>query len=186
MIYFVIGASGSGKTACLPYLKQLLRNFTIFDFDDIGVPENADSKWRQEATEEWIHRLTPNHQSPCCLLGQMVPGEILASPSAKDNDNIFIILLDCADATRIERLRKRKDCEVNQNTLNWAAWLRMHCIDPTWEQHVITHNCSSVMNFELWTELDHWPRFMQVQTIDTTFLSVAEVAQHIVTSINSR
>ena len=29
----------------------------FYDFDDIGVPENADKKWRQETTEAWIKLL---------------------------------------------------------------------------------------------------------------------------------
>ena len=82
MIYFIIGASGSGKTACLEPLKNLLPEFTLYDFDDIGVPDNADKKWRQEATEKWIKKLrTDSESKDICLLGQMVPAEIVSSPS---------------------------------------------------------------------------------------------------------
>jgi hypothetical protein len=54
MIYFVTGASGAGKAACIPYLKKLLPNIKIFDFDEVGVPENADKIWRQKSTEYWL------------------------------------------------------------------------------------------------------------------------------------
>lgn len=38
-LYFIGGASGSGKTAVIPYLKELLsEHFAVYDFDDIGVP----------------------------------------------------------------------------------------------------------------------------------------------------
>ena len=49
--YFIIGASGSGKTAIIPHLKKLLGNdMAVYDFDDSGVPDGADKKWRQEST----------------------------------------------------------------------------------------------------------------------------------------
>ena len=47
-LYFIGGASGSGKTAVMPYLKELLGDgIAVYDFDDIGVPDNADKKLRQ-------------------------------------------------------------------------------------------------------------------------------------------
>jgi len=46
-LYFISGASGSGKTAVMPYLKELLGDgIAVDDFDDIGVPEGANKKWR--------------------------------------------------------------------------------------------------------------------------------------------
>ena len=54
-LYFIGGASGSGKTAIKKNLQKLLGDeiavFEIDDSDDIQVPDNADKKWRQEATE---------------------------------------------------------------------------------------------------------------------------------------
>jgi uridine kinase len=44
-LYFIGGASGSGKTAVMPYLKELLKDdIAVYDFDDIGVPQGADKK----------------------------------------------------------------------------------------------------------------------------------------------
>jgi uridine kinase len=44
-LYFIGGASGSGKTAVMPHLQELLGNgIAVYDFDDIGVPEGADKK----------------------------------------------------------------------------------------------------------------------------------------------
>ena len=99
--HFIIGASGSGKSACLKELKALLVDYDIFDFDDIGVPDNADKIWRQETTEQWLQRLVES-ESPnkFCLLGQMVLGEILACPSTKKLEQINIYLLDCSDQIR--------------------------------------------------------------------------------------
>lgn len=45
--YFVAGANGSGKTAIMLDLKKILVDaVVVYDFDDIGVPEGADKKWR--------------------------------------------------------------------------------------------------------------------------------------------
>lgn len=47
-LYFIGGASGSGKTAIMPELQKILGSeIKVYDFDDIGVPEGADKKWRQ-------------------------------------------------------------------------------------------------------------------------------------------
>ena len=41
-LYFIGGASGSGKTAVMLHLKKLLGDgIAVYDFDDIGVPEDA-------------------------------------------------------------------------------------------------------------------------------------------------
>jgi len=41
-LFIISGASGSGKTAILQNLKkQLPSSFSVYDFDDIGVPKNA-------------------------------------------------------------------------------------------------------------------------------------------------
>ena len=82
-LYFIGGASGGGKTAVMPYLKKLLGDgIAVYDFDDIGVPEGADKKWRQESTEKWLQKLLSEGKD-ACLLGQIVLGEILSCPSVK-------------------------------------------------------------------------------------------------------
>ncbi len=95
MIYFIAGASGSGKSANIPFLKKIL-DMPIYDFDDIGVPADADTTWRQESTEKWIQKYLQEQKShpDICLLGQMVLGEILAFPSAKQLGKINFCLLD--------------------------------------------------------------------------------------------
>lgn len=50
-LHFISGASDTGKTSIIPYLKKLLeKEVAVHDFDDIGVPNNLDNKWRQKST----------------------------------------------------------------------------------------------------------------------------------------
>lgn len=106
-IYFIGGASGSGKTAVIPHVQKILGNrLDVYDFDDIGVPENADKKWRQRLTEMWLTKLLSKGKD-ACILGQIVLGEILACPSAKHLSKVNFCLLDVSDFVRVQRLKRR-------------------------------------------------------------------------------
>lgn len=176
-LYFVIGASGSGKTAIIPELKRHLRyQFNVYDFDEIGMPEGADKKWRQESTEAWLQKLLKEDRDSC-LHGQMVLGEILACPSSSKLDKVNICLLDVNDFERIQRLRKSNTHgSVDQHMLNWSAWLRMHHQDPQWMQQVVKEDCWNQLNFSNWENLDNWTEKANIQFIETTKLSIKEVA----------
>jgi hypothetical protein len=135
--------------------KLLPDNIKVFDFDDVGVPENADRVWRQKSTEYWIKK-TIEYQSnnrDICVCGTSVLGEILASPSMPQVNDIAVCLLDCSDWVRIERLHKRGTYGANQDMLNWAVWLRMHSVDPKWHQDVIKEACWEKMQWNRW---DTW------------------------------
>jgi dephospho-CoA kinase len=184
-IYFIAGASGSGKSAILDHLKQKLDNsIDVFDFDNIGVPKDADTKWRQQATEQWIKQLV-NLDKENVLLGQMVLGEILASPSASKLGKVHFALLDVSDKERINRLKKRNTYGIDQHSLNWASWLRMHHEDPQWQQHVIKDNAWPDMQFSRWDSLNKWKPLASIEILDTTGLSIDQVASLIKDWINS-
>lgn len=55
-IYFISGVNGAGKTSIMPYLRTLLPGdkYEIHDFDERGVPENADGSWRILETKYWV------------------------------------------------------------------------------------------------------------------------------------
>ncbi|WP_258075487.1 GNAT family N-acetyltransferase [Legionella pneumophila] len=184
-LYFIGGASGSGKTAVMPYLKEVLsEHFAVYDFDDIGVPEGADKKWRQESTEIWIKKLLSEGKD-ACLLGQMVLGEILGSPSARQIDKIHFCLLDVSDFERIQRLEKRNTYGADQNMLNWSAWLRMHHQDPKWAVQVIQESAASIMDFGRFNQLANYSDSANVLILDTTDLSLKELAWKIAEWIKS-
>lgn len=196
-LYFIGGASGSGKTAVMPHLKELLGDdIAVYDFDDIGVPEGADKKWRGESTEKWLQKLL-NEGKDACLLGQIVLGEILSCPSAKHIDKINFCLLDASDFERIGRLKTRlrqgsggqerntdlsteaRRAQVDQNMLNWSAWLRMHHQDPQWAPHVLKEDCWNELSFSPWDQLEAWDRKAFVKIFDTTRLTINQVAESI-------
>lgn len=175
-LYFIAGASGSGKTAMMNDLQSLLgHSVAVYDFDDIGVPEGADKKWRQESTEKWLQKLLKDGKD-ACLLGQIVLGEILACASAQHIKKINFCLLDVSDFERIQRLKKRNTYGADQNMLNWSAWLRMHHQAPQWVQHVIKDDCWDGLVFSRWDQLNHWDSLADVTLLDTTALSIPEVS----------
>jgi gluconate kinase len=175
--YFIGGASGSGKTAVMPYLKELVGDgIAVYDFDDIGVPEGADKKWRQESTEKWLQKLLSEGKN-ACLLGQIVLGEILSCTSAKQIDKINFCFLDVSDFKRIGRLKKRNTYGIDQNMLNWSSWLRMHHQDPQWTPHVIQEDAASIMDFRQFNNLASYKEVANVKILDTTDLALHEVAR---------
>lgn len=178
-LYFVGGASGSGKTAIIPALQKLLGDETkAYDFDDIGVPVDADKKWRQESTEKWLQKLL-NNRNNACLLGQIVLGEMLACPSAIKIDKVNFCLLDVSDFERIQRLKKHNIYNADQHMLNWSAWLRMHHQDPQWAQHVIKEGAWERLDFSVWDQELAWPQSVKKEIIDTTTFSIQKVAEQV-------
>jgi len=55
-IYFISGVNGVGKTSIMPFMKTLLpsEKYEIHDFDERGVPANADGNWRISETKYWV------------------------------------------------------------------------------------------------------------------------------------
>jgi len=184
-IYFITGASGSGKTAIIPHLKQIVSDVVIYDFDDIGVPTDADKKWRQASTEQWLKNLA-HETKDVCLLGQMVLGEILACPSAAKLGTVNFCLLDVSDYERIVRLKKRNTGQADQNMLNWSSWLRMHTRDPQWAQQVLKEDGWQGLDFSAWDKLAIWDGLARIKTLDTTNLSIHNVAECIADWVNNK
>jgi hypothetical protein len=105
-------------------------------------------------------------------------GEILACPSAPQIE-LRVALLDCHDVVRLDRLRIRGTHGITQEMLSWAAWQRVHAVDPRWRQDVI---CSAELNDMRWERWTYWyrgdPRW-RVHIIDTTELGIDQVVERI-------
>lgn len=192
MLFFVTGASGSGKSACLIKLKNLLPEFKLIDFDSIcAVSEDfADWRkkgWRTRATKYWLQQALQNQAQGIntIVFGGTVMGEVLACPCAPRIAKMAFCLLDCYDVLRIDRILSRGfGLEVaSQDTLSWAAWQRMHAVDPQWRQDVIKSQAGPGMEWSRW---DSWqrgdPRW-QMWRLDTTNLGLDEVVQELMSWI---
>ncbi|MBM3801688.1 MAG: hypothetical protein FJW26_05165 [Acidimicrobiia bacterium] len=182
MLFFITGANGAGKTACLPHLARLLPECSVQDFAGLGVPPNPDARWRQETTELWIRTYVEKHQPQgehLAVSGEAIFGEILCCPSFDRADVIRACLLDCDDMTRVERLRLRGTHEPNMPMLCWAAYLRVHAVDPNWCPEVIQTGEPSIKHWERWNLRRRGDAIWKQEVIDTSHLIVEEVAAEI-------
>jgi hypothetical protein len=185
VVFFVTGAGGSGKTAALPHLRRLLPELVFCEFDSVRVPHDAGNMWRQQRTEYWLQQALV-HQAEgrdTMILGGALLGEILASPSAPKVNGISVCLLDCADVVRIDRLRARGGRGAakgaSQGMLNWAAWMRLHAVDPQWRPDLIKMESAPGMQWARWATWQRGDPRWQVWVLDTTTISPDEIAKHI-------
>jgi len=189
MLFFITGANGVGKTACLPALARQLPDFEVHDFADLGMPENPDARWRQETTERWLRTYIERHQPQgrhVVVSGEAIFGEILCSPSIERVDAFHACLLDCDDVTRVDRLRTRGTYGPNMQILCWAAFLRVHAVDPSWCPEVIQTSEPSIMRWEQWAKCQRGDATWRQEVIDTSRLTLEELAAEIAKWIRSR
>lgn len=157
MLFVLGGSSGAGKSAIRRFLSgegaSLVAGLRLrsHDFDEDGVPPDADSSWRQRTGAAWVRRALEyqDHGEHLLLSANWPLGEILATPRAPPLDGMAVCLIDCADLARVARLRARNhpsytDARIWDFVL-FAAWQRLHHADPQWMPEVI---------------LDHWPEMV--------------------------
>jgi thymidylate kinase len=109
-VFFITGVNGVGKSSLVTLLKETLpkEQFTVYDFDKRGVPDNADRTWRATETLYWANKAKENLETGLSTIvcGFMKFPEIFG---AAENANLKpeICLLD-VNAENIEkRLRSR-------------------------------------------------------------------------------
>lgn len=118
---FIIGVNGVGKSTLLPYLKSLLPEdkFETHDFDERGVPDNADKNWRINETTYWISLGERNKEKGMSTLicGFIKPHEI--TENSKDlSDAPVIFFLDADEETIEKRIKSRYLTEESVVELN--------------------------------------------------------------------
>lgn len=177
MLFFITGASGAGKSSCLPGLRAAFPDMAWYEFDSGGVPPDADTAWRQRTLEDWMQRAREHaaQGQDCGICGQVAYGEILAAPSAPASEYIAICLLDCLDpVVRIDRLRAHGLGGDTQEMLNWAAWLRLHAANPEWRPDVIRDQGLTGYRWDRWADWRHGDPRWSAWMLDTTALALAE------------
>lgn len=187
VLFLLFGSSAAGKTFALDAMRGRVANVAIHDFDEIGVPSDADATWRQHTNEVWIGRALVYQRQGLDLLlaGQTPIGELLATPSAPLLEAVASCLLDCDDPTRVARLRDREPTRPRQSAdereahLRWAEWMRRHAEDPTWRPEVIQQGSSDALRWERWSAWQRGDPRWRVRVIDTTALPVEHVAEQL-------
>lgn len=161
-ILVVTGASGAGKTAAVDALEaRALPAVRCFHFDSIGVPtaeamqkdHGGPEQWQAWATRQWLTRLAAlgGDVRVAVLDAQTRPTTVLGTAGAGASGGAHVVLLDCSSDVRAARLRgpRGQPQLVTDRMDSWAAYLRGQA-DALW-----------------------------LPVIDTTALSITEVARHL-------
>jgi hypothetical protein len=133
-LHFVIGASGSGKTAAVHELARINRpGLRTFFFDRIGVPSEEEriagwgsgGDWQRAMTIEWVRRVKPELASADAVLdGQTRPSSIAEACDIHAVQCYSIILIDCSEHVRRKRLEQRGQPELaNEQMMEWGRYL---------------------------------------------------------------
>ena len=110
-IIFVCGVNGIGKSSIIPHLASLLSSdaYTIHDFDERGVPENAGRAWRASEAAYWLEtakQALKEHGRITIICGFVKPEDFGAN--VKDfGSKIQCILLDAHPDIIRARLTQR-------------------------------------------------------------------------------
>ncbi len=134
-IFFIIGASGSGKTTVVKRIEKSLPGFKTIYFDSIGIPSfeemnqnyGGPEEFQWVKTIEWIKEIKLNFLSNVNVIldGQTRPSFIEEGCKSMGITNYDVILLDCNDEERRRRLFDRGQKELaDENMMNWAKYLR--------------------------------------------------------------
>jgi len=117
-IYFITGVCGVGKTAVIPFLKSNLpkEKYDIRDFDERGVPNDVDRKWRISETEYWIDLGEENIKNniSTIICGFSNPEETIHNDN---KDYIKFILLDASNEAIEQRIVGRYQTEESKQEL---------------------------------------------------------------------
>lgn len=133
-MYFVIGASGSGKTSAVHELERTSPpGLKMFFFDSIGVPSEQEriekwgsgGGWQRAMTIEWVKRMKPELSNSHVLLdGQTRPSFIAEACEINNVGRYHVILIDCSESVRTERLVRRGQPELaNEQMMEWGRYL---------------------------------------------------------------
>lgn len=131
-IFFITGTSGSGKSTLIHFLKDKLseKKFSIHDFDENGVPSNADREWRIKTTEYWITRAEHNatQKKSTIICGVTLPSEVMYV-AQKTELSICFGFIKISDNIIKQRLQERKWSEqLIQDNINWAHYLETEVV----------------------------------------------------------
>jgi hypothetical protein len=178
MLFLLSGAAASGKKTVAPIVTT--RVASLVSHHESEIPA-TDSRGRMANMERWLDRamLYDADGKDLLLLAASPLGEVLASPKATELRAIAACLLDCHDHERSRRHARRPvdpAWPFGMDTLCWAAWHRMHAVDPQFEQRVIRAPEVSGYHWERWSAWTAADPRWRVQLIDTSTQQIADSA----------
>ena len=164
-LYFITGASASGKTVLLSEVTKSRPELKAWFFDSIGVPSLEEMKarfggpeqWQVHATGEWIRKLSESEDEGLVILeGQVRPSVVLQAAQAEGFAELHITLITCSHAERKRRLHEER-AQPELDHLDMYAWAAF---------------------------LQGQADALKLEVIDTTGLSIKESARLLSESIN--
>jgi hypothetical protein len=182
MFLLLTGASGVGKSTVRallePELSSRVRCAELSNL--VPIPPHPDLAWRHEATESAVrHALDAQTRGLGFLLAgdPVVPGEVIAAPSADRLDGFAACLLDCRADVQRRRLIGRGDSPATlRDHEAFADWIRGHVRDPQHRPEVITTTGWAAMRWDRWRGIRAGDPCWRFGEIDTTELSPRQVA----------
>lgn len=118
MTYFISGVNGVGKSSVMPFLRTLLPESTVVDFDSRGVPDGADKNWRIAEATHWANEgIAASASGKLFIVCGFVKPQDFADLSEALRSEIKIIVLDADEETVRRRLMGRytKDGVFDEN-----------------------------------------------------------------------
>lgn len=169
-VYFVIGVNGIGKSSVIPYLKENLvkGSFEIYDFDERGVPNNADKIWRQSETLYWTGLGKSNLEKDITTI--ICGFSKLIDINEAGNQLGFypkVILLDASDEVISKRILSRYQTEESLVEL----------------ERTTSKTPEEFIKGNLWTATQ-FRKEKYFATIDTSLLTPEQVAKEVTSKID--
>lgn len=135
----MIGASGVGKTTAAKLLENKKSDIKFIYFDRENItPSKVEmiekfssvENYQKHKTVEFVKKITNEFLNKQSVLIDTQSRFEFIRDACKENkiDNYQVILFDCEDLTRNNRLNERGQPHlINQDMDNWAKFLREDC-----------------------------------------------------------
>lgn len=110
-LFIITGVNGIGKSTIIPELKNVLdsTNFVVHDFDERGVPDNADREWRKSEIKHWFtiaeQNISKNLSTVVC--GFMKMSDIKYALENGHSIKVSVCVLDASPETISSRILSR-------------------------------------------------------------------------------
>jgi hypothetical protein len=181
MLYLLSGSAASGKKTISAVVSKQVA--TVMWHLESELPATTRQE-RMANMEHWIERAIDYERegNDLLLTAQSPLGEVLASPRAIELDGIAACVLDCHDHERTRRYALRPfdpRWPMGMDMLCWAAFHRMHAVDPQFEQRVLRDHTASKYQWDRWTTWQRDDTRWRVELIDNTTQTVSETAARV-------